>query len=57
MWATFFVGVKHYYRMKHLSICEILPPHLVLYVDVPVSEVKKRIEEVGEVRLHLCLCL
>ncbi|XP_013913892.1 PREDICTED: NADH dehydrogenase [ubiquinone] 1 alpha subcomplex subunit 10, mitochondrial [Thamnophis sirtalis] len=40
--------VKHYYRMKHLSICEILPPHLVFYIDIPVSEVKKRIEEVGE---------
>ncbi|XP_026571045.1 NADH dehydrogenase [ubiquinone] 1 alpha subcomplex subunit 10, mitochondrial [Pseudonaja textilis] len=40
--------VKHYYRMKHLSICEILPPHLTLYIDVPVSEVKKRIDETGE---------
>uniref|UniRef100_J3S9U6 NADH dehydrogenase [ubiquinone] 1 alpha subcomplex subunit 10, mitochondrial n=1 Tax=Crotalus adamanteus TaxID=8729 RepID=J3S9U6_CROAD len=40
--------VKHYYRMKHLSICEILPPHLVLYIDVPVSEVKKRIDKIGE---------
>ncbi|XP_070621994.1 NADH dehydrogenase [ubiquinone] 1 alpha subcomplex subunit 10, mitochondrial [Erythrolamprus reginae] len=40
--------VKHYYRMKHLSICDILPPHLAFYIDVPVSEVKKRIDEVGE---------
>ncbi|KAL7981285.1 hypothetical protein Chor_002181 [Crotalus horridus] len=40
--------VKHYYTMKHLSICEILPPHLVLYIDVPVSEVKKRIDKIGE---------
>lgn len=57
MYAAFFVGVKHYYRMKHLSICEVLPPHLVLYIDVPVSEVKKRIDKIGEVKLHLRLSL
>ncbi|XP_048368006.1 NADH dehydrogenase [ubiquinone] 1 alpha subcomplex subunit 10, mitochondrial [Sphaerodactylus townsendi] len=40
--------VEHYEKTKHLSICEVLPPHLVIYIDVPVPEVMKRIEEKGE---------
>uniref|UniRef100_UPI0025413550 NADH dehydrogenase [ubiquinone] 1 alpha subcomplex subunit 10, mitochondrial n=1 Tax=Euleptes europaea TaxID=460621 RepID=UPI0025413550 len=40
--------VEHYGKIKHLSICEVLPPHLVIYVDVPVPEVMKRIEEKGK---------
>uniref|UniRef100_A0A8D2KVH9 NADH dehydrogenase [ubiquinone] 1 alpha subcomplex subunit 10, mitochondrial n=2 Tax=Varanus komodoensis TaxID=61221 RepID=A0A8D2KVH9_VARKO len=40
--------VDHYEEVKQLSICEVLPPHLVIYIDVPVSEVQKRIQETGE---------
>ncbi|XP_015278507.1 PREDICTED: NADH dehydrogenase [ubiquinone] 1 alpha subcomplex subunit 10, mitochondrial [Gekko japonicus] len=40
--------VEHYGKIKHLSICEVLPPHLVIYIDVPVPEVMKRIEEKGK---------
>ncbi|XP_054854551.1 NADH dehydrogenase [ubiquinone] 1 alpha subcomplex subunit 10, mitochondrial [Eublepharis macularius] len=40
--------VEHYGNMKHLTICEILPPHLSIYIDVPVPEVMKRIEEKGK---------
>ncbi|XP_062995272.1 NADH dehydrogenase [ubiquinone] 1 alpha subcomplex subunit 10, mitochondrial [Elgaria multicarinata webbii] len=40
--------VEHYDKIKGLSICEFLPPHLVIYIDVPVSEVQKRIQEKGK---------
>ncbi|KFQ16683.1 hypothetical protein N331_00520, partial [Merops nubicus] len=40
--------VEHYKEIKELSIEEFLPPHLVIYVDVPVPEVQKRIQETGE---------
>ncbi|KAL8174129.1 UNVERIFIED_CONTAM: hypothetical protein K2H54_038976, partial [Gekko kuhli] len=46
--------VEHYEKIKHLSICEVLPPHLVIYIDVPVPEVMKRIEEKGEVNDSRC---
>uniref|UniRef100_A0ABM5EQ19 NADH dehydrogenase [ubiquinone] 1 alpha subcomplex subunit 10, mitochondrial n=1 Tax=Pogona vitticeps TaxID=103695 RepID=A0ABM5EQ19_9SAUR len=40
--------VSHYNKIKEYSIYRFLPPHLVFYIDVPVSEVLKRIEEKGE---------
>ncbi|XP_064016073.1 NADH dehydrogenase [ubiquinone] 1 alpha subcomplex subunit 10, mitochondrial [Pogoniulus pusillus] len=40
--------LDHYKEIKEISICEFLPPHLVIYVDVPVPEVQKRIQEKGE---------
>lgn len=36
-----------------MSISEFLPPHLVIYVDTPVPEVQKRIQETGKVILSL----
>ncbi|XP_051479810.1 NADH dehydrogenase [ubiquinone] 1 alpha subcomplex subunit 10, mitochondrial [Apus apus] len=40
--------VDHYKEIKEISMSEFLPPHLVIYIDVPVSEVQKRIQEKGE---------
>ncbi|XP_050756251.1 NADH dehydrogenase [ubiquinone] 1 alpha subcomplex subunit 10, mitochondrial isoform X1 [Gymnogyps californianus] len=40
--------LDHYKEIKEISICEFLPPHLVIYIDVPVPEVQKRIQEKGE---------
>ncbi|XP_065697551.1 NADH dehydrogenase [ubiquinone] 1 alpha subcomplex subunit 10, mitochondrial [Patagioenas fasciata] len=40
--------VDHYKEIKEISISEFLPPHLVIYIDVPVPEVQKRIQEKGE---------
>ncbi|KFV50654.1 hypothetical protein N341_07363, partial [Tyto alba] len=40
--------LDHYNEVKDISICEFLPPHLVIYLDVPVPEVQKRIQEKGE---------
>ncbi|NWI11642.1 NDUAA dehydrogenase, partial [Crypturellus soui] len=40
--------LAHYKEIKEPSICEFLPPHLVIYIDVPVSEVQKKIQEKGE---------
>uniref|UniRef100_A0A8D0KE66 NADH dehydrogenase [ubiquinone] 1 alpha subcomplex subunit 10, mitochondrial n=1 Tax=Salvator merianae TaxID=96440 RepID=A0A8D0KE66_SALMN len=37
--------VEHYNTIKDLSLYEFLPPHLVVYIDVPVSEILKRIHE------------
>uniref|UniRef100_A0A8B9FP48 NADH dehydrogenase [ubiquinone] 1 alpha subcomplex subunit 10, mitochondrial n=1 Tax=Amazona collaria TaxID=241587 RepID=A0A8B9FP48_9PSIT len=41
-------GLDHYKEIKEISICEFLPPHLVIYIDVPVPEVQKRIQDKGE---------
>ncbi|XP_067891988.1 NADH dehydrogenase [ubiquinone] 1 alpha subcomplex subunit 10, mitochondrial isoform X1 [Heterodontus francisci] len=40
--------VDHYNELKGNSICEFLPPHLVIYLDVPVAEVQKRLKQHGE---------
>ncbi|KAM4776555.1 NADH dehydrogenase [ubiquinone] 1 alpha subcomplex subunit 10, mitochondrial isoform 1-T1 [Cyanocitta cristata] len=40
--------LDHYNEVKEISISELLPPHLVIYVDVPVSEVQRMIQEKGK---------
>nr|XP_061826877.1 NADH dehydrogenase [ubiquinone] 1 alpha subcomplex subunit 10, mitochondrial-like [Nerophis lumbriciformis] len=40
--------VKHYEEIKNISICEFLPPHLVIYVDVPAEEVHKKLQQSGK---------
>lgn len=47
--SVFYTGLDHYKEVKEISICEFLPPHLVIYVDMPVSEVQKKIQEKGKV--------
>jgi len=49
----FNAGVDHYKEIKEISICEFLPPHLVIYLDVPVPDVQKWLQEKGEVILAL----
>ncbi|XP_055258258.1 NADH dehydrogenase [ubiquinone] 1 alpha subcomplex subunit 10, mitochondrial [Moschus berezovskii] len=39
--------VDHYTQVKKVTICEYLPPHVVVYVDVPVPEVQSRIQKKG----------
>uniref|UniRef100_A0A672RCM3 NADH dehydrogenase [ubiquinone] 1 alpha subcomplex subunit 10, mitochondrial n=1 Tax=Sinocyclocheilus grahami TaxID=75366 RepID=A0A672RCM3_SINGR len=41
--------VDHYNEVKGISICEFLPPHLVIYVDVPAEEVQKNLKVSGKV--------
>ncbi|KAK4817776.1 hypothetical protein QYF61_026999 [Mycteria americana] len=41
-------GLDHYKEIKEVSICEFLPPHCVIYIDVPVPEVQRRIQEKGK---------
>ncbi|XP_016389892.1 NADH dehydrogenase [ubiquinone] 1 alpha subcomplex subunit 10, mitochondrial isoform X2 [Sinocyclocheilus rhinocerous] len=36
--------VDHYNEVKGVSICEFLPPHLVIYVDLPAEEVQKNLK-------------
>ncbi|MEQ2173585.1 hypothetical protein GOODEAATRI_033540 [Goodea atripinnis] len=44
-------GVEHYNEIRNISICEFLPPHLVIYVDQPAEEVQKKLKQSGKVRL------
>uniref|UniRef100_A0A8C3KWJ8 NADH dehydrogenase [ubiquinone] 1 alpha subcomplex subunit 10, mitochondrial n=1 Tax=Chrysolophus pictus TaxID=9089 RepID=A0A8C3KWJ8_CHRPC len=44
----FNAGVDHYNEIKEIGISEFLPPHLVIYLDVPVPDVQKRLQEKGE---------
>lgn len=41
--------MDHYNEVKGISICEFLPPHLVIYVDVPAEEVQKNLKASGKV--------
>uniref|UniRef100_UPI0023DD05F1 NADH dehydrogenase [ubiquinone] 1 alpha subcomplex subunit 10, mitochondrial isoform X1 n=1 Tax=Callithrix jacchus TaxID=9483 RepID=UPI0023DD05F1 len=40
--------VEHYNEVKKVTICEYLPPHLVIYLDVPVPEIQRRIQKKGD---------
>ncbi|XP_012590458.1 PREDICTED: NADH dehydrogenase [ubiquinone] 1 alpha subcomplex subunit 10, mitochondrial, partial [Condylura cristata] len=40
--------VDHYNEVKKITICEYLPPHVVVYVDAPVSEIQSRIQKKGD---------
>lgn len=39
--------VEHYNEVKKVTACEYLPPHVVVYVDVPVPEIQSRIQKKG----------
>uniref|UniRef100_A0A8C2G5V7 NADH dehydrogenase [ubiquinone] 1 alpha subcomplex subunit 10, mitochondrial n=1 Tax=Cyprinus carpio TaxID=7962 RepID=A0A8C2G5V7_CYPCA len=41
--------MDHYNEIKGVSICEFLPPHLVVYVDLPAEEVQKNLKASGKV--------
>lgn len=41
--------MEHYNEIRNISICEFLPPHLTVYVDVPPEEVQKRLKQSGKV--------
>lgn len=47
--ASLVPGVDHYNEVKKVTICEYLPPHVVIYVDVPVPEIQSRIQKKGNV--------
>ncbi|XP_037705356.1 NADH dehydrogenase [ubiquinone] 1 alpha subcomplex subunit 10, mitochondrial [Choloepus didactylus] len=40
--------VDHYYEVKKITCCEYLPPHVVIFVDVPVPEIQSRIQKKGD---------
>ncbi|XP_013013093.1 NADH dehydrogenase [ubiquinone] 1 alpha subcomplex subunit 10, mitochondrial isoform X2 [Cavia porcellus] len=40
--------VDHYYEVKKLTIREYLPPHVVVYIDMPVPEIQQRIQKKGD---------
>ncbi|XP_003340583.2 NADH dehydrogenase [ubiquinone] 1 alpha subcomplex subunit 10, mitochondrial [Monodelphis domestica] len=40
--------VEHYEEIKRLTAPEYLPPHLVIFIDMPVPEILKRIQEKGD---------
>lgn len=44
--------VQHYNEVKHISISEFLPPHLVIYVDLPAEEVQKKLKQSSKSYLH-----
>ncbi|KAM8856190.1 NADH dehydrogenase [ubiquinone] 1 alpha subcomplex subunit 10, mitochondrial [Spinachia spinachia] len=39
---------QHYNEIKGISICEFLPPHLAIYVDLPAEEVHKKMTQSGQ---------
>lgn len=47
--VLWFAGVQHYNEVKGISICEFLPPHLVIYVDQPAEEVQRKLKQSGKV--------
>ena len=41
--------MDHYNEIKGISICEFLPPHIVIYVDQAAEEVEKKLKQSGKV--------
>ncbi|KAL2081160.1 hypothetical protein ACEWY4_023013 [Coilia grayii] len=55
MWKQRYIRkqcVEHYNEVKGISICEFLPPHLVIYVDQPAEEVQKKLKASGKPHLQ-----
>lgn len=46
MWP---LGVKHYQMIKEISICDYVPPHCAIYIDVPAEEVHTKLKQSGKV--------
>lgn len=42
-------GVNHYNEVKKVTASEYLPPHVVVYIDVPVPELQHLIQQKGNV--------
>ncbi|XP_037017354.2 NADH dehydrogenase [ubiquinone] 1 alpha subcomplex subunit 10, mitochondrial isoform X2 [Artibeus jamaicensis] len=40
--------VDHYNEVKKVTICQFLPPHVAVYVDVPVPEIQSQIQKKGD---------
>ncbi|XP_068428742.1 NADH dehydrogenase [ubiquinone] 1 alpha subcomplex subunit 10, mitochondrial [Clinocottus analis] len=40
--------VNHYNEIKGISICEFLPPHLSIYLDLPAEDVQKKLQQSGK---------
>ncbi|XP_064142489.1 NADH dehydrogenase [ubiquinone] 1 alpha subcomplex subunit 10, mitochondrial [Loxodonta africana] len=40
--------VNHYREVKKITASEYLPPHVVIYIDVPVPEIQRRIQKKGD---------
>ena len=41
--------LPYYYDYRDNSLCELLKPHLTIYLDAPVNVLKQRIKERGDV--------
>ena len=50
-----FVVKEHYYFLADNSICELLKPHISIYLDVPPSEVMDRIRKRNNVNILIAL--
>ncbi|KAJ4921958.1 hypothetical protein JOQ06_022280 [Pogonophryne albipinna] len=44
--------VQHYNEIKNISVCEFLPPHVSIYIDVPAEEVEKKLKQSDKSYLH-----
>lgn len=40
--------VDHYNEVKKLTLTKYLPPHVVVYIDIPVPEIQRRIQKKGD---------
>ncbi|XP_037542129.1 NADH dehydrogenase [ubiquinone] 1 alpha subcomplex subunit 10, mitochondrial [Nematolebias whitei] len=40
--------VEHYNETKHNSLTEFLPPHLVIYIDLPAEDVHMKLKQSGK---------
>ena len=40
--------MDHYNEIKWLTLPEYVPPHAVIYINVPVPEIQSRIQKKGD---------
>ena len=54
---VFILGHRWMAEFNRDTVCELLPPHLCIYLSAPIEVIRERIIKRNDVRLTLCQLL